>query len=192
MKFINARTIQLDRELSDLDIFVLDFVKVLEQHVHYVLISGYVAILFGRSRTTEDVDMFIEQLSPQKAIELYNDLLAHNLWALNASSGEDFYDALTKEKIAVRFARSGQAIPNVEVKLSKDFLDSMALQDQIKVLVRGGHFYISDIAMQIAYKRSVLMSEKDLADAQYLQDVFSVSEENINKCKRILKDHGRC
>ena len=68
MKFINARTIQLDRELSDLDIFVLDFVKVLEQHVHYVLISGYVAILFGRSRTTEDVDMFIEQLSPQKAI----------------------------------------------------------------------------------------------------------------------------
>ena len=92
----------------------------------------------------------------------------------------------------MRFARSGQAIPNVEVKLSKDFLDSMALQDQIKVMVKGGYFYISNIAMQVAYKRYVLMSDKDIEDAQYLQNVFSISEENINKCKRILLEYGRC
>ncbi|MEK6901289.1 MAG: hypothetical protein AABX37_03030 [Nanoarchaeota archaeon] len=192
MKFIDAKTIQLDRELSDLDVFVLDFVKILEKHIHYVLISGYVAILFGRSRTTEDVDMFIEKLSVPKAVDLYNDLLAHDFWALNASSGEDFYEALTKEKIAVRFARTSQGVPNVELKIVKDVLDAVALQDRIKVLITGGYFFVSDIAMQIAYKKFVLMSEKDLADAQYLQDIFSISEENINKCRRILQDYGRC
>ena len=56
MKILNDKTIKLDRELNELDLFVLDFVKVLEKHARYVLISGYVALLFGRSRTTEDVD----------------------------------------------------------------------------------------------------------------------------------------
>ncbi len=192
MRFVDSHTIELDRELSDLDQFVLDFVSVLEKHVRYVLISGYVAILFGRSRTTEDVDMFIEQLSLTQAIELYNDLIVHDFWALNCTSGPDMYEALVKERIAVRFARTGRGVPNMEIKIIKDVLDAAALEDRTKVILPGGQLYVSDIAMQIAYKRFVLMSEKDLADADSLQDVFSISEENINKYKRILKEYGRC
>ncbi|RLG68789.1 MAG: hypothetical protein DRO07_03090, partial [Candidatus Iainarchaeum archaeon] len=64
MKFrFEKRTIHLKKGLSSLDKFVLKFVKVLDSlEIDYVIVSGYVAVLFGRSRTTEDVDIFIEEL----------------------------------------------------------------------------------------------------------------------------------
>lgn len=41
----------LERELSMLDKFVIGFTRLLEKHgVRYVVVSGYVAIVFGRSR----------------------------------------------------------------------------------------------------------------------------------------------
>ncbi len=50
-----------DRELSLLDSFVLSFTKHLaSNNIKYVIVSGYVAILFGRSRISEDVDILIE------------------------------------------------------------------------------------------------------------------------------------
>ena len=50
-----------NRELFGLDTLVLKFVKILDAHeIDYVIISGYIAILFCRSRNTEDVDLFIE------------------------------------------------------------------------------------------------------------------------------------
>ncbi|MEI6842068.1 MAG: hypothetical protein WCK53_12430 [Methanomicrobiales archaeon] len=36
-----------------LDMFVFNFVNILETMTAYVIVSGYVAILFGRSRGTE-------------------------------------------------------------------------------------------------------------------------------------------
>lgn len=190
MKIIDAHTIELDRELSELDVFVLHFVKILEKYAQYVLISGYVAILFGRTRTTEDVDLFIEKISKEKAIFLYDDLMKHDFWALNVNSGEEFHSYLS-DNIAVRFARRGRAVPNLEVKFVKDMLDMAALQDRTKVITAGGELWVSNIEMQIAYKRFVLRSDKDLEDARHLQNWFSIPNENINKYKLILKEYGR-
>ncbi|MBU2634051.1 MAG: hypothetical protein KJ674_02295 [Nanoarchaeota archaeon] len=63
MKFINSKTIQLDKDLNELDKFVLKFIKILEKHTSYVIVSGYVSILLGRTRATEDVDVFIKELN---------------------------------------------------------------------------------------------------------------------------------
>ena len=54
MEILNKKTIKLDKELNLLDKFVLEFVRILEKHVNYVIVSGYVAILFGRARSTEE------------------------------------------------------------------------------------------------------------------------------------------
>ena len=62
MKFTDKKTIQIDRELSDLDKFTLDFVKILKKHTKYVIVSGYVAILLGRARASEDVDIIIPRI----------------------------------------------------------------------------------------------------------------------------------
>jgi len=62
MKFIDKKTIKIDREISDLDNFTLDFIKILEKNTDYVIVSGYVAILLGRARASEDVDVIIPKI----------------------------------------------------------------------------------------------------------------------------------
>ena len=107
MEIIDEKTIKLERELNDLDAFVLDFIKVLQKHTRYVLISGYVALLFGRTRNTEDVDLFIEKLSRDKFSSLYRDLKETGFYALNAESEEELFSLLEELK---------ELIPEIEVK----------------------------------------------------------------------------
>ena len=47
------------RYLSDLDLFVSHVLDILSVSLPYVIVSGYVAILFGQTRSTEDVDVLI-------------------------------------------------------------------------------------------------------------------------------------
>lgn len=190
MEIINEKTIKLERELNDLDAFVLDFINVLQKHAKYVLISGYVALLFGRTRNTEDVDMFIEKISKDKFSSLYHNLKKNGFWALNADSEEELF-SLLEDKLSVRFARTNTSIPNMEIKFVKDLLDQFTLYERIKVITAQGEIYVGDIGLQIAYKRYILKSPKDLEDARHLQKLFSLSEEKIDKYQRILKEHGR-
>jgi len=48
-----------NRQLSQLDLFVCRILDILTDYTSYVIVSGYVAILFGRSRSTEDIDIII-------------------------------------------------------------------------------------------------------------------------------------
>jgi hypothetical protein len=45
--------------------------------------------------------------------------------------------------------------------------------------------------LQIAYKRFVLKSDKDIEDALHLQIEFKILDENINKYKHPLQEHGK-
>ena len=65
--------IKLDKELSELDKFAIEFLSILEKYTNYVVISGYVTILLGRTRATDDIDVFIKPLSKEKFIHLYNE-----------------------------------------------------------------------------------------------------------------------
>lgn len=190
MKFIDEKTIQLDRELSDLDLFVADFLKILSSHTDYVLISGYVAILLGRTRTTEDVDLFIPPLSKDQFEALYQDLLHHGYWSVTVDAAEELFSML-QDKLAIRFAKKGMAVPNVEMKFIKDGLDEYTLREKIKVILGGREFFIGSLDLQIAYKKFVLQSDKDLEDARHLQQLFNLSDENINKYRPLLRRYGR-
>jgi predicted nucleotidyltransferase len=67
--------VALDKELNVLDRFVLDFASMLDAaKIRYVVISGYVSILLGRTRTTEDVDVFIEKWGARSS------MLSANCW----------------------------------------------------------------------------------------------------------------
>ena len=50
MEFVDSKTIRMDKVVNELDRFVFDFIKILEKQADYVIVSGYVAILYGRSR----------------------------------------------------------------------------------------------------------------------------------------------
>lgn len=190
MKILNEKIIILERELSELDLFVLSFVQILEKYVSYTLVSGYVAILFGRSRGTEDVDIISDKLSKEQFGKLYQELLKNNFWALNADSEEELF-SLLNEKIAVRFAEKGKVIPNIELKFVKDELDHFTLREKVKVVTERGDIFVPNLSLQVAYKKFVLGSPKDLEDALHLQKLFHISEENINKYKQLFEQYGR-
>jgi len=61
---LSEDTLTLSRERSILDEDVIEFTNVLDAYdVEYVIVSGYVAILTSRSRSTENVDVVLEPLS---------------------------------------------------------------------------------------------------------------------------------
>jgi len=188
MKFINKNTIKLDKEINDLDKFVLRFIKILEKHADYVIVSGYVAILLGRDRGTDDIDVIIPKLSKEKLELLYKDLAKQGFWCINSSDLEDLYEILIS-KHSIRFAVEPKVSPNVEIKFSKDIYDQIALKNPITMEINGNELKTSFLELQIAYKEEVLKSNKDLEDARHLRLIAQgyLNENLINDYKKELK-----
>lgn len=192
MEFVSKNKIKLDRKLSKLDEFVLEFVQILDKYVNYVIISGYISILFGRARATEDIDLFIEKISKEKFFELYNALKENGFWCLNAESEEEIFNYL-KEGCAVRFSRKGLAIPNFEIKFPKNELEEETFQDYIIIVLAKGEIKISSLERQIAFKRYYLKSDKDIEDALHIEILFKekIDYSKINKLKEFIEKYER-
>jgi len=190
MEWLDERTIKLDKELNDLDLFTLRVTRVISKYSEYVLVSGYVSILFGNSRTSEDIDIVIQKISKDKFLSLFQDLERTGFWPVNVNDKEELFEMLN-DNLSIRFADKEKVIPNVEIKIVKDALDTLAIKNRVKVNTAEGPLYVADIALQIAYKEEVLKSNKDLEDAEYLRRLFRIPEEKINKWRTIIHQYGR-
>lgn len=188
MKFTNS-TIEIDRDLSDLDRFALDFIKILEKHTNYAVVSGYVAILLGRSRASEDIDVIIPKIDFSTFQSLINDLKHNDFYCLNAEEDKDIFEYLT-EDLAVRFAKKDMIIPNIEMKWAKNKFDEIALEKTITVKLAEKSLCVSHLELQIAFKEIVLKSPKDLEDARHMREVAKDYLDNklIQKYKEMLSD----
>lgn len=175
--------ILFERELSYLDKFVIKFVEMLDKNkINYVVVSGYVAILFGRSRETEDVDILIKKMSFEKFNELWGSL-GKDFECLNISSSKEAYEEFLLKKTAIRFAYHGQFIPNIEIKFPKKKFEEETLENKLVVKGRNYSLNISNLEKQVAFKL-FLGSEKDLEDARHLWNIF---KENLDKSTIIDK-----
>lgn len=192
MEFIDNKTIKSDRIPSDLDKLVIRFIKIIEKYSDYVIISGYVAILLGRSRATDDVDIFIPKISKLKLGELYDDLIKNGFWCLNSSNLEDIYELLVSHHSA-RFAIEPEVNPNFEIKFANTFYDVISLKNPIIVETVLGKVKISFLELQIAYKEEILKSNKDLEDAEYLRLVAKghIDESMVADYKKELRKKWR-
>ena len=189
MKFINKKTIEIDRELSDLDSFVIDFIKILDKHINYVIVSGYVTILLGRARVSEDVDVIIPKIDFLTFKRLYSDLKGDKFYCLNAEEDRTIYSYL-EDNLAVRFAKKDSIIPNVEIKWTKNEFDKIALENTIDIRLSKGILKVSNLELQIAFKEEILKSPKDLEDAEYIKDVARGYLDNklIQRYKEMLHE----
>ncbi len=187
--FQKDRKIKTNRILSELDKFVLEFIQILEKYADYVIISGYVSILLGRTRTTEDIDVFIKKISFEQFSELYQELEEKNFWCINAEDKKEIFNYL-KDGLAVRFAKKNNSIPNFEVKFPKDKLDEMSFEDSIQVITKKGVLKISSLERHIAFKEFYLGSEKDIEDAKHIEELFKekIDFNKINKIKELIKE----
>ncbi len=174
--------IVFDKDLNPLDEFVLDFVKILDTlNVRYVLISGYVAILFGRNRASEDVDIFIEKIDFSKFSELWK-RLSLRFVCINTEDAEKAYNEYLLNNSALRFCMADEPLPNMELKFPKISIDSWTMDNAIEVVINGKPLFVSPLELQIAFKL-FLGSNKDIEDAVYLFELFKthLNEPELNR-----------
>ena len=181
----------MKREISDkniLDKFVIDFVRVTDKYVKYIIVSGFVAIAHGRTRGTEDIDMIIEKIPIEKFINLHNALLNAGFECIQSSEPLVIYDYLT-HSTSIRYTRNGEFLPEMEIKFAKDSLDELQLKTRKKLELTGLDVYFSSIEMNIAFKEELLKSDKDMEDARHLRVIYkdSINENEINEIKKQIK-----
>jgi hypothetical protein len=170
---ISKDQIQLRKELNDLDKFVIDFVKILDRkRIKYVLVSGYVSILFGRSRSSEDIDIIVKKISKRKFSAFWKELLKKDLRCIVPDNFESAYENYLMKRSSIRFYRKGEPIPNVEFMFPKEEeLDNWVLKNAKRVVLNSNVIKISPIELQIAYKL-FLATDKDIEDARHLYQLF--------------------
>jgi len=188
MKFIGKKTIKLRKEINELDKFVFRFIKILEKYTNYAIVSGYVAIILGRNRGTDDVDIIIPKMDKVKINELYKDLIKKGYWCINSGDIEDVYKILT-EKSSIRFAVKPGFSPNFEIKFAKNEYDLIALKEPVIIQIGNEQIKTSFLELQIAYKEEILTTNKDMEDAQFLRDISKgfINEALIREYKKRLR-----
>ncbi len=154
------------------DRLALDFCSVLgASKVRYALVSGYVAILLGRNRLSEDIDLFAERI-PLARFEALHARLTQRFECLTPGSPRRLYDSYLDagpESTSVRYARPGTFAPNVEMKLVQKPIHHYSVSRRLPVEVNGQRVYIGPLEMGIVYKVK-MGTEKDIADARWVYD----------------------
>ncbi len=163
------------KNVTTLDQFVIRFAEILSHCSDYVIVSGYVSIIFGRSRGTEDIDILIPWMEKETFALLFSRLEKEGYYFLNPEDRSGLYEMLVG-RMGIRAARKETIIPNIEIKFAKDDYDRYALDHRTAVEFSGNRLFISPLELQIAYKLH-LGSDKDIEDAVYLWDIF---KENLD------------
>lgn len=179
---IDKKEIALNRELNNLDRFVIKFCKLLKE---YVIVSGYVSILFGRTRATEDIDLLVPYMKKDEFEKLWKKIYKEGFECINTQDLKEAFEFLQDHAIRF-FLKSEKPIPNIEFKMIKNELDEYSFQNKIKVIIKNDILFVSSIEMQIAFKLFLsadgtadeLSSDKDIEDARHLYKIF---KDKINK-----------
>lgn len=163
----------VERAPNALDDLAIDFSTVLaERGVDHVFVAGYIAILTGRPRATDDVVVLIEPLSEGEIDDLVTAMRESGFWgpAMPLDAMYENLDAGTN----IWVAPDDQVTPHVEVKFVDDEFDVASLENAITAHVGGASIPVGPLELQIAYKL-YLGGQKDLEDAAHLYVLFGES-----------------
>lgn len=173
-----ADEVVVDKPPNDLDRLVLDVAAILERvGVRYAVVSGYVVVLFGRARATEDIAVIAERIDERTAGELATALQDAGYWG-PAMPLEQLYETLADD-LPVRIAEAEHRVPNVELKLERDEFDRASLDGAITVRLPDGSLRVGSLELQVAYKLG-MGAQKDFEDALYL---YEVAGPNLNSAE---------
>ena len=166
-------TLVVEREPNQLDELAIEFSEILGQFdIEHVYIAGYVSILAGRARSTEDVDVLIERIDEETAEELATILSEAGFWG-PAMPLTSLYEMLDNgDNIWV--APEDQITPHLEVKFARDEFDRASLENAITARINDEVVPIGPLELQIAYKLH-LGAQKDIEDAVHLYTLFEES-----------------
>ena len=182
--------IVIQRDLTELDLFLKKFVEILKKHSDYLVVSGYVSICSGRARGTEDIDIIIPAMDKPKFHEMFLDLLKNNFWCYQGDTSKEVYPYMWSLD-SIRFAKKNELFPNIELipfdraKKAKVF----EFKHPQKIRVKNFEFKIPQVEFEILYKEMVLKGRKDIEDAKHLRTFFSeiIKTEKFKEYKPIIE-----
>lgn len=163
----------VERAPNRLDELATEFSSVLDElGIEHVFVAGYVAILTGRARSTEDIDVLVERLSEPEVDTLVETLRERGYWgpAMPLESMYENLDAGTN----IWVAPESEMTPHLEVKFPTDEFDRASLSNPITAQIGAETVPIGPLELQIAYKL-YLGGEKDFEDAAHLYTLFGES-----------------
>jgi len=163
-------TLVVERDPNTLDELALAFSPLLaEFDIRHVYVAGYVSILAGRARSTEDIDVLIEPIDESTADDLAAHLEAEGFW------GPAMPLASMHEMLAggdnIWVAPADQMTPHLELKFVRDQFDRASLDNAITARIDGESLPIGPLELQIAYKLS-LGTRTDIEDAVHIYTLF--------------------
>lgn len=181
-----------EKTITTLDRFVFEFTTLLRKYTDFVIVSGYVSIIFGRARGTEDIDILIPRITKQDFSSLYSDLANNEYYFINPENVHGLFEMLD-EGLGIRAAKKETIIPNIELKFVKDSFDIFSLKKRKEVVLNKKiHLFIAPLELQIPYKLH-LGSVKDIEDAVYLWDIFHtyIDMKELKKFMNVLNVDGK-
>ncbi len=174
-----ARRIYLTKEkLTPEDVIATKFADVLGTNgIKYAIIAGYVAILFGRTRRSDDVDFIIKHIEEDDFVKLIREsasagfrLMQGNIFS--ETSIRNVYQNYLMQGYGVRLMLNEQILPNIELKIAATTVHNHAIEKAYEVVINNRYsIKISPLELQIAYKIK-LGSDKDLGDALFIYTLF--------------------
>jgi hypothetical protein len=176
---LDGDTLTVERAPNELDELAIAFSRVLSrQGIDHSYVAGYLAILTGRARATEDIDVLVERLPESTVDELVADLEAEGYWGPAMPLEETYANLSSGTNIWV--APEGQMTPHLELKFPTDEFDRASLSNAIEASVGDGRIPVGPLELQIAYKLR-LGSRTDFEDAAHLYALFhgSLSSERL-------------
>jgi hypothetical protein len=170
---LRGDTLAVERDPNRLDELAIAFSTLLDEFaIRHVYVAGYVSILAGRARSTEDIDVLIERVDEQTLNELAARLEAEGFWgpAMPLSSMHEMLAG--GDNIWV--APTDEVTPHLEVKFARDQFDRASLDNAITARIDDTEIPIGPLELQIAYKLS-LGTRTDIEDAVHLYTLFEES-----------------
>ena len=177
--------------LNLLSKFTLDFCNVVDKYSKYVILSGFVAIATGRPRGTEDIDILVEKLDFETFNKIHLELLEKfEVLGLSDINSKSLYDEYLSQNIPIRYIYKNKLFPNMEFKFCKNLVDDLTLKNRQKIIETNLDIYFPQIEMQIAYKETILTSQKDLEDSIHLRTIFKdkINENKIKEYSKLCKE----
>ena len=164
----------VDRAPNELDTLAIAFTRILDDlGIEHVYVAGYLAILTGRSRSTEDIDVLLEPLD-----EAESDRLAERLgregMGRPAMPLDDLHMMLS-DGDNIWIAPDEQVIPHIEAKFVDDEADRASLDQAITARIGDAELPVGPLELQIPYKL-YLGTRTDIEDASHL---FALFEESL-------------
>lgn len=170
---LRGNTLVVDRSPSDLDDLAVSFSALLSEHdVDHAFVAGYVAILTGRARSTEDIDVIVERMDRHTIDSIVDSLEAEGYWGPAMPLAEMAGNLARGANIWV--AREDEVTPHLEVKYATDRFDRASLGNSIQAQIGDATIPVGPLELQIAYKL-YLGTQKDFEDAVHLHELFEES-----------------